>query len=86
MLSEELVEDVDRLAGPRGRSRFVEEAVRERIRRERARELVESTIGVLDPESHPEWSTPEKVDKWVRELRAAETDDESTRPSRDRRR
>ena len=74
MLSAELVGEVDRLAGARGRSRFVEEAVRERLRRERARRLVESTIGVLDPAEHPEWSTPDKVVAWVREQRAAETD------------
>ena len=74
MLSDELVRDVDRLAGPRGRSRFVEEAVRDRIRRERSRQLVESTIGVLDGTAHPEWSTPERVAAWVREQRTAETD------------
>ncbi len=87
MLSDELVRDVDRLAGPRGRSRFVEEAVRDRIRRERSRQLVESTIGVLDRTAHPEWSTPDKVAAWVREQRTAETDhpaDDEPKPRRRR--
>lgn len=77
LLSEELVREVDRLAGRRGRSRFVEGAVRDRIRRERSRQSVESTIGVLDRTAHPEWSTPEKVAAWVREQRTGETENDA---------
>ncbi len=74
LLPEDLVEQIDHFAGPRGRSRYVAEAVRARIRRDRLREVVESTFGVLDPADYPEWSTPEKVVEWVRARRTEATD------------
>jgi hypothetical protein len=30
---------------------------------------IEEGAGILDPKEHPHWSTPEKIDQWVRELR-----------------
>ena len=50
------------------------EAVEHQLRRDRLRKAFESTFGALDPADHPEWSTPEKVEAWVRERRAEETD------------
>ena len=73
-LPPDLVAQVDEIAGPRGRSRFVEEAVRRELRRERLREALERTAGVLNAEDYPEWATPEKVVEWVRAQRAPETD------------
>lgn len=70
LLPEDLVAEVDRVAGPRGRSRYIAEAVQARLRRDRLREVVERTWGVLDPADYPEWSTPEKVVDWVRARRA----------------
>jgi len=74
LLPEDLVREVDRIAGPRGRSRYVAEAVERQLRRDRLRKAFESTFAALDPGEHPEWSTPEKVEAWVRERRAEETD------------
>ena len=74
LLPDDLVREVDRVAGPRGRSRYVAEAVEHQLRRDRLRKAFESTFGALDPADHPEWSTPEKVEAWVRERRAEETD------------
>ena len=74
LLPKELVAEVDRFAGPRGRSRYVAEALAERVRRERMREAFESAAGSLDPSRYPHWSTSEKVIEWVRQLRAEETD------------
>lgn len=73
LLPEDLVAEVDRVAGPRGRSRYIAEAVQARLRRDRLREVVEQTWGVLDPADYPEWSTPEKVVDWVRARRAEVT-------------
>ena len=73
-LPPDLVAQVDEIAGPRGRSRFVEEAVRRELRRERLREALERTAGVLKAEDYPEWATSEKVVEWVRAQRAQETD------------
>jgi metal-responsive CopG/Arc/MetJ family transcriptional regulator len=59
-LPKDLVDEIDRLAGPRGRSKFMEEAVRTRLQREKlSRALVEAAMGpILDPEAHPQWLTP----------------------------
>ena len=74
LLPKDLVEEVDRVAGPRGRSRYVTEALRAKVKRDRLKEAIERTAGVLRPEDYPEWSTSEKVVDWVRARRAETTD------------
>lgn len=74
LLPKDLVEEVDRYAGPRGRSRYVAEALTERLRRDRLREAVRRTAGVLRADDYPHWATSEKVVEWVRQQRAEETD------------
>jgi metal-responsive CopG/Arc/MetJ family transcriptional regulator len=73
-LPKELVEEVDHFAGERGRSRYVAEALRARLKRDRLKEAIERTAGVLRDEDYPEWSTSEKVVEWVRARRAETTD------------
>ena len=73
LLPEDLVEELDRVAGPRNRSRFVADAVRYKLRREKLRQAWEKSFGVLKAEDHPHWATPEKVVEWVRMMRAEET-------------
>lgn len=72
LLPKELVEDVDHYAGPRGRSRYVAEALTERVRRDRLREVVLATAGAW--KDHPLFPTSEAVVAWVREGRAEESD------------
>jgi hypothetical protein len=74
LLPRELVEEVDRYAGPRGRSRYVAEALVDRLRRDRLKEVVEATAGSLDPDAYPHWRTADDVVEWVRRLRAEVTD------------
>ena len=74
LLPDEIVREVDRLAGPRGRSRYVAEALRAQIRRDRQRKSVDRTFGVLDPADYPEWSTSDAVVDWVRERRSEHTE------------
>jgi metal-responsive CopG/Arc/MetJ family transcriptional regulator len=76
VLPEDLVREVDRVAGPRNRSRYVADAVRDRLRRGRLREVWAGSFGVIRPAEHPEWRTPDRVETWVRELRAEETSSE----------
>ena len=45
-LPEELMREVDELAGPRGRSAFVAEAVAIRVKRERLRRAMDAAAGV----------------------------------------
>lgn len=73
ILPEALVDEVDRIAGPRMRSAYIAEAVQARLQRDRLKEVVERTRGVLTAEDYPEWSTPEKVVAWVRARRAEVT-------------
>jgi hypothetical protein len=72
LLPKELVDEVDHFAGPRGRSRYVAEALADRLHRDRLREVVEATAGAW--KGHPLFPTPESVVLWVRQLRAEETD------------
>lgn len=72
LLPRELVEEVDHFAGPRGRSRYVTDALTDRLRRDRLREAVAATAGAW--KDHPLFPTPESVVAWVRERRAEQTD------------
>ncbi len=71
-LPADLLERVDRVAGKRRRSRFVEEAVREKLAREAQRATLEAGAGILSQEDYPEWSTPEDISRWVSNLRQAD--------------
>jgi predicted transcriptional regulator len=71
LLPEELVAEVDRIAGPRGRSRYVAEALEDRLRRDRLRQAALSAAGSW--RGHPDFPTSEAVIEWVRRLRREET-------------
>jgi hypothetical protein len=73
MLPPELVAEVDRIAGPRNRSRYVAEAVKTRLRRDHLKEVWDRSFGILKAEDHPEWATSEMVVEWVRALRSEKT-------------
>ena len=64
---EELLRAVDELAGPRGRSAFVTQAIEARVKRERLREALDRLRGIYV-------GTPFEMDddeayRWVREQR-----------------
>lgn len=69
VLPRSLVEAVDGLAGQRTRSEFVEEALREKVARERLGKPLAGTAGSLNLADHPEWATGEKVSAWVHSMR-----------------
>lgn len=69
IVAEELIKEIDQLAGKRKRSRFVEEAIREKLEREVLGRALEKSAGILDLKKHPEWDTPEKISAWVRASR-----------------
>jgi metal-responsive CopG/Arc/MetJ family transcriptional regulator len=73
LLPKELVDEVDHFAGERGRSRYVADALRARLKRDRLKEAIEKTAGVLRPEDYPEWATSEQVVEWVRARRSEVT-------------
>ena len=69
VLPDDLVEGVDAFVGKRERSRFIAEATAEKLRKERLVKAIREGAGSLDLKKYPHWSTREKVDKWIRELR-----------------
>ena len=69
VLPEALVKSVDALAGKGKRSHFIEEAVREKLRKDTLLSALRATAGSISAEDHPEWDTPENVAAWVRESR-----------------
>jgi len=68
----ELLREVDELAGPRGRSRYVAEAVAQRVKRDRLGKAIRDTAGIMV--GKPGWMSPDEVLQWVRDLREEETD------------
>lgn len=66
VLPEDLLEAVDRVAGKRKRSRFVEAAIREKLSREALSAALRESAGAIDLSSYPEWQNPEGVSAWVR--------------------
>lgn len=74
LLPEELVKGVDEVAGPRGRSRYVADAVARQLRRDRLMIAARETAGSLSAEDYPHWATSEMVVEWVRAGRAEGTD------------
>jgi predicted transcriptional regulator len=70
-LPAELLEEVDQHAGSRGRSRYVAEAVVQRVRRDALGAAIRETAGAMA--GRPGAMTPEEVAAWVDELRREET-------------
>lgn len=67
-----LLSEVDRFAGPRGRSRYVAEAVAQRVRRDALGAAIRETAGAMV--GKPGWMGPDEVARWVDDLRSEETD------------
>jgi hypothetical protein len=67
-----LLSEVDRFAGPRGRSRYVEEAVLQRVRRDALGAAIRETAGAMI--GKPGCMSPNEVALWVDGLRTEETD------------
>lgn len=70
-LPADLLEEVDRYAGPRGRSRYVAEAVAQRVKRDALGAAIRETAGAMV--GRPGHMAPEEVSRWVEDLRSEET-------------
>jgi len=64
-----LIEEVDRLVGPRRRSEFITDAVTEKLERENRIRAVRAAM-TLPAVEEPGWETAEAVSKWGRDIRA----------------
>lgn len=72
LVSRELIDEIDRLVGQRGRRHFLEEAAAEKLRRVRLLEVAERVAGSLVDVKVPGWETPEASAAWVQALRRAD--------------
>lgn len=68
-IPEELLAEIDRFAGKRKRSLFIVEAAREKIEKERFKNVLEATSGAWSDDKHPELKTAANVERYVREKR-----------------
>ena len=66
----ELIEEVDKLVGPRRRSEFLTKAVTKELQREKLLRLTHEVMSLPPDGGIPEWDTPESTAKWIREGRA----------------
>jgi Arc/MetJ-type ribon-helix-helix transcriptional regulator len=65
-IDDELVHEIDDRVGNRGRSSYIEEAVRARLDRERRWELIESSFGTI-PDTGHDWDRDPAA--WVHDQR-----------------
>jgi len=71
-LPAELLAEVDELAGPRGRSQFVADAVAAKVKREGLRKAIDAARGVFV--GSPYQMTPDEAYRWVRSMREEDED------------
>ncbi|MBA3372341.1 MAG: ribbon-helix-helix domain-containing protein [Actinomycetota bacterium] len=72
VLDDGLLEAIDSVAGERGRSRFLEQAAREKLARLELEAAVQATAGTVQQNDYPDWSTRERAAEWVRHTRRTE--------------
>jgi hypothetical protein len=68
----ELLEKIDAQVGPRKRSKFVREAVEEKLGRQGLRATLAKMEGSLADVDIPGWETRESAAEWVRALRSGD--------------
>lgn len=68
-LPADILKMVDKLAGKRGRSKFMTKAAEEKIAREKFLRALKGSAGAWRDENHPELSSREDIAKYVREIR-----------------
>ena len=72
VMDEEVLEQIDRRVGARGRSRFLEQAAREKLARLELEEALQATSGVAGGKDYEHWRDRDSATAWVREGRRAD--------------
>jgi Arc/MetJ family transcription regulator len=77
-LPEELLAEIDDVAGPRGRSRYIADVLTREVRRDQARRVFAGLAGAM--RGSGSWgATPEETDRLLREVRSSEARDARVR-------
>lgn len=74
VVSDEVMQAIDARVGQRGRSRFIEEAAREKLDRLALEESLKETSGLLGKSPRPEWADRRATRDWVRATRSSESE------------
>ncbi|MCD4784617.1 MAG: hypothetical protein K8T10_12420 [Candidatus Eremiobacteraeota bacterium] len=69
ILPENLLNKLDEVAGPRNRSPFVVNLIRQELKRKEMLKILDKASGSWTDEDYPEFDTSAKIDKFVDELR-----------------
>lgn len=69
VLPDELLREIDARVGQRKRSEFIQEAIEEKLRRQKMQTTLAEMAGSLAGVDIPGWETPEAAAEWVRALR-----------------
>ena len=72
ILDDEVLEAIDDKVGQRGRSRFLEEAAREKLERIALEDAIRTGAGLLKDEGYPHWRDTASVQEWVQASRRGE--------------
>ena len=64
-----IISEIDNLVGKRGRSKFVSEAAKEKINREKFSKAIRECAGTWKSENHPNLSSSKDVVKFVEKIR-----------------
>jgi predicted ArsR family transcriptional regulator len=73
ILSDEVLKAVDEVAGKRGRSRFLEEAAREKLEQLALADSIEATAGIARGRPYRQWRDRGAANAWVRKTRRTES-------------
>jgi hypothetical protein len=69
VIATEVVEEIDRVAGERGRSRFLEEAAREKLDRLELENAFRATRGIARGNAYRHWRDRKTTAAWVERSR-----------------
>lgn len=72
-MSDEVLAAIDEVAGRRGRSRFLEEAAREKLERLALVESLEATAGIARGSAYRHWRDRRAAAAWVGKARRTES-------------
>jgi metal-responsive CopG/Arc/MetJ family transcriptional regulator len=72
ILSEEVLDAIDERVGRRGRSRFLEQAAREKLDRDALMKALDDSFGIATGPRYEHWKDRETVKEWVRRVRRGE--------------
>ena len=69
ILDDVVIEAIDKVVGQRGRSRFLEEAAREKLHRMELEQVIRDGAGSLREKDYPHWQDQASINEWVRAQR-----------------